>query len=64
MEESDPLGPGFSGYIGDACDVATRPVEAGDEAELAPVSKTIGMVGVAALAARAADVVRPAITVT
>jgi hypothetical protein len=54
-------------YRGYARDVAARPTKAGDEAKpdrVTPVSKTIGMLVVAAFAVSAAEVVVATITVT
>ena len=67
MQQLQPLRRYLYVQIGDARDVAARSVKAGDEAELTgspAISKTIGMVVVAAFAASAAGVLVAAITVT
>ena len=57
VQQLQPLRPQLQVQIAHARDVAARPVQAGDKAELdriVPLSNTIGIVVVAALAATAA----------
>jgi len=59
MQEPQPLGDNFTDERIDAGRVAARPPKTGDETKLdrsSPTPNTIGIVGVAALAASAAGV--------
>ena len=65
MQHLEPLRDEFTHQKGHACDVASRPAEAADESELNRIAshrEQIGMVVVAALAARTEGVVVATIT--
>src|SRR5262249_22649350 len=67
VQHLQPLWRYFHVHIGHACDVATWPIKTGNESEpdgSEAVSKTIGIVVVAAFATTAASVEVAAITAT